>query len=105
MSIFTIHVHTHGATAEELKAIHASLICIKELIMITAAEMTAGFDRLDVATSAVADLIRNLVAGQKAGNMTEAEEDAAHARLLMAADALEAMGKAPGDPVPIPVPV
>lgn len=72
--------------------------------MATAEQFTAGFARLDAATTAVATLIRDLIAKQQAGGMTAAEEDAAQARLLAAADALEAMAASPTDPVPVPVP-
>lgn len=93
-----------GEVSESVSVLAIKLTQVKEIVMATAEQFTAGFARLDAATTAVATLIRDLIAKQQAGGMTAAEEDAAQARLLAAADALEAMAASPTDPVPVPVP-
>lgn len=93
-----------GATEDELRAINLSLVELKELTMTTAAEFTAGFARIDEATTKIAALIRDLISKQQAGGMTEEEETAAQDKLLLVASALEAMAATPTDPVPEPVP-
>jgi hypothetical protein len=105
------HVHhelPHQETDAELKVvlekITSSILSLKEILMATAAEFTAGFARIDAATTAIATLIRDLIAKQQAGNMTADEEAAAQAKLLQVADSLEAMASTPTDPVPVPVP-
>jgi len=93
-------VHLHEQRAE----FTCQFDQLKGLIMATAAEFTAGFDRVDAATNAIAALIRTLVERQQSGSMTAAEETAAQNKLLQVADALEAMAATPTDPVPVSVP-
>lgn len=106
MSWFTIHHHHYhqGATADDLRAIHSTLVDLKDRIMATAQQFQEGFARIDTATTAIAALIRSLVEKQQAGNMNEAEESAAQDKLLQVAASLEAMAVKPADPVPVPVP-
>jgi len=105
-----LHIHIHSRTPEDgdlrslVLAIAENLTSVKETIMTTAAEFTAGFARVDAATTAIAALIRTLL-DRPFGGMTAAEEDAAKAQLDAIATSLEAMAATPIDPVPVPVPV
>lgn len=94
-----LHIHS-GDSAAKLDAILAT----QEIIMASNAQFETAFDRINVATSAIAQLIRDLIANQQAGNMSAEEEDAAQAKLLACADALEAMAAEPTNPIPKPVP-
>jgi hypothetical protein len=108
-----VDIHLHDETKAggysdlclKLNAIAESQQEIKELIMATAAEFTAGFAKLDAATSAIAARIQKYIDAVQTGNMTDAEEAAALATLGGAVTALEAMGKDPVNPVPVPVPL
>lgn len=107
VSITTGDVHLHFAgptTAEIAAALSPSLSKLENLIMATSQQYADAQARIDEATTAIAALIRKLVAQQQAGGMTAEEEDAALAKYSAVADALEAMGKDPNDPVPVPVP-
>jgi hypothetical protein len=70
-------------------------------IMATLVEFEAGFARVDAATTAIANLIRDLTAQLAAGGLNAAQEQAIFDRLGLAAGALEAMAVTPTDPVPI----
>lgn len=104
IAVADLHVHNHGVAASELHALFKQYQRLEKLIMTTSAEFTAGFARVDAATTAIAALIRDLIAKQQAGGMTADEEAAAQTKLLAVADALEAMAATPTDPVPVPVP-
>lgn len=103
-----LHLHHHGFSGGELKAmldkLAESVSQLKETIMVTAAQSDAAFERVNVATTAIAVLIRDLITKQQAGGMTAAEEEAGQTKLLGVADALEAMAVTPTDPVPVAVP-
>jgi hypothetical protein len=96
-----IRVHDHELH-EVLCKILVSLERLELIMATTAAEFTAGFARIDAATTAIAERLRTLSAGL--GGMTPAEEDAAKAQLDALAATLEAMGANPDQPVPVPVP-
>ena len=70
--------------------------------MTTAAEFTAAFAKVDVATSDIAARIAKL--SSNIGSMSAEEEDAAKAELDRITATLEAMGKDPANPVPVPLP-
>lgn len=97
-----IHIYHHGASADP--SLLAAINELKGLIMTTAAEFNAGFARIDAATTAIGQLIRDIVASQQAGSMTAEEEEAAQTKLLACATALEAMATNPTEPVPVAVP-
>lgn len=79
------------------------ILANQRIIMSTLAEFEAGFARIDTATTAIADILRDI--GGQIGSMTKAEEDAAKARLEGVAVALEALAsQGPTNPVPVPVP-
>lgn len=104
-----VRVHLpHQSTDAELKTmlgkIVSSLTQLKEISMATAAEFTAGFARIDAATTAIATLIRDLIAKQQAGGMTAEEEADVFTQFEAVATSLEAMAATPTNPVPIPVP-
>ena len=87
---------------EVLCKILESLQRTERLLMTSLQDFKDGFARIDAATSAIAQKLRDL-SGQ-IGNMSAADEDAAKALLDSAASALEAMGANPDNPVPVPVP-
>lgn len=95
-----VHVHHHGATDDELRAISATLVEMKEQAMTTAQQMNDALERVNQATTKIAELIRKLIEQQQTGGMTEEEETAVQTKLLAAADALEKMAGSAEDPVP-----
>lgn len=97
-----VHLYD-GEQAKKLDKILARLSTIKEILMATAAEYQAGFDRVDAATSNIATLIRTLI-DRPLGGMSSAEEDAFKAKLESVAGSLEAMAATPTNPVPIEPP-
>lgn len=102
-----VNITVKGASdIGELKHLIQSLVIatgqLKEKVMTSAAEFTAAFERVNVATSAIAERLRTL-SGQ-IGSMSGAEEDAAKAQLDQLAATLEAMGATPDNPVPVPLP-
>ncbi len=71
--------------------------------MATVAEFEAGFQRIDVATTKIAETLR-VLSGQ-IGSMTTEQEEAARVRLSAVADALEALAaQGPSNPVPVDPP-
>ncbi len=72
--------------------------------MASEAEFQAAFDRVNVATSAIAAILRDLRDKLKAGGLTAQQEDAELEKLGTVADALEAMAVEPANPVPIQPP-
>lgn len=102
-----LHIHHHGdgdgEQAKKLDKILANILKLEKLTMATAAEFQAGFDRVDAATTGIANLIRTLIDRPLSG-MSTAEEDTFKAKLEQVASSLEAMAATPTDPVPEPVP-
>ena len=77
---------------------------IEEARMATEEQFAAAFERLNTATTAVANLIRQLRDDLASGGLTPEQEADKLAKLGLAADALEAMAQNPTNPVPVPVP-
>ena len=74
-----------------------------ETIMTTLEDFTKAMERLDAATTAIAEKLRETATSISDG-MTLDEEEAAVARLNSLADSLEAMAQSVDDPVPLDVP-
>lgn len=98
--IIVVHVHQQGSKG--YKKLRKAIKDLKEILMATAADFAAGFARIDTATTAIADLLRQI--STQVGSMTKDEEEAAKAKLNSIADTLEAMAANPVNPVPVPVP-
>lgn len=79
------------------------LIQLSRQIMATVSEFQAAFERVDAATTKIAETLRT-ISGQ-IGSMTADEEEAARVRLSGVADALEALAaQGPANPVPVDAP-
>ena len=76
---------------------------LRNLIMTTAVEFQAAFDKVGVATTAIAARIQALL-NQPLSGMTAAEETALKTQFDVLVDSLEAMAVTPANPVPVPVP-
>ena len=102
-----VHLPVHAGGSEQMAKLvesASSILNVKEILMTTAADFQAGFARMNAATTAIAELIRALIAKQQAGGMTAEEETAVFNQFNAVADSLEAMAATPTDPVPVPVP-
>lgn len=84
---------------QELRSIRR----MTETIMATQDQFKAGFARIDAATTAIANKLRELkdIIGS---SMTAEQEDAARADLERVAAALETMASDPTNPTPLPIP-
>lgn len=81
------------------ESILCEISCKVDKIMATLEQFNAAFARIDKATTAIGEQLKNI-----AGSMTTPEEKEAHDKLLALATTLEAMAKVPENPVPVPVP-
>lgn len=74
---------------------------LKNFMAVTEAQFDAVLSRIDTGTNAVAARIRSLEDAIRNQGLTPEQEEALLARTTGLADALEAIGKDPNNPVPI----
>lgn len=89
---------------EGLKMSMRELTLWRQTVMATLEQFTAAFARIDTATTAIADRIKKLEDSIKNMGLTAAQEDTLLGQLSGLADSLDAMGKEPTNPVPVPPP-
>lgn len=99
---FEIHIYHHYLDSD-LHDMSRQLSQLERKVSAMHEEFKAGFDRLDKATTAIG-LRLDKIAAELAGGVSAAEAVPLMAQLTALGDKLEAMGKDPVAPDPVPMP-
>lgn len=103
-AVMNFYLSNNGSEqVAKLDQIAGSINQLKETVMASEADFKKGFERLNAATTKIAERLRKYTE-QPLSGMTAEQEDAAQRELTGMVEALEKMGQDPANPVPVEPP-